>query len=116
MGGIGSLRIGSGRRSEAAGKPSPSDALFVQQVADVLSGHFDRQFARDRAALIIAAIIEVRILVRRQGTGLNGYGMRGTDRVREDLWIGGTDKEHVRDRGGLNRVDQLAGRALGAAE
>src|SRR6202789_4456098 len=62
MGGIGSLRIRCRRRAETTGKPSPSDTLFVQQVADVLSSHFDRHFACDCAALVIAAIIEVRTL------------------------------------------------------
>src|ERR1700690_3690281 len=57
MGRIGRQRIGCRRRAEAAGKPSPGNALFVQQVADILTGHFDRDLAGSGAALVIAAII-----------------------------------------------------------
>src|SRR5579859_6215047 len=63
MRGIGGLRVRRRRRAEAAGKPSPGDALFIEQVADILACQLDREFASGRATLVVTAIIEVRIQV-----------------------------------------------------
>src|SRR5262249_3401185 len=74
IGGVLTSRRGG---AEAAMEPAPADALFVEQIADVLAGELDSEgegigwVGGGGAAFIGAAIVEIRIKVRDQRARLN---------------------------------------------